>query len=61
MRTGRLKLRAYTLLFVLVFLAAAILLAGSLVQFHPVQQWLIERLSAAVGYEISSGPVNLSC
>lgn len=60
MRTVRLKFSAYTLLYALAFLVAAVLLAVSLVQFHPVQQWLIERLSAAVGYEISSGPVNFS-
>jgi hypothetical protein len=60
MRTGRLKFRAYTLLLAVLLLLAAILLAERLVQFHPVQQWLIERLSAAVGYEIRTGPVNLS-
>ncbi len=60
MRTGRLKIRAFTLLLVALLAVASLLLAGNLVQSPSVQRWLIERLSAEVGYEINSGAVELS-
>ncbi len=57
---GRLKIRAYTLLLAALLAVASILLLESLVRSPAVQREILERLTSSTGYEITSGPMELT-